>query len=90
MDKVGLLNEKFHYSFDHEFFFRIFKKYGPPKVLDTPLAQFRLHSESKTMSEDRRFKKENMEIGLMHAHKEPFKRRLYLYALYLRAWFKNA
>lgn len=90
MDRVGLLNEKFHFSFDHEFFFRILKEFGHPTVLDIPLAQFRLHSESKTMTEENRFKKENMKIGLMHAHKEPLKKKLYLYGLYLRARLRNA
>lgn len=89
MTKTGLLNELFHYSFDHEFFYRILKNVGPPKVLDRKLSQFRLHSTSKTSSGIDKFSKENRQIGLLHAHNESLKDMMYLYALYLRYRYKN-
>lgn len=66
LENVGLLNEKWHYSFDHEFFLRIFKEYGPPHYINQPLAAFRLHNESKTSTSSDIFKKENKAIATHH------------------------
>lgn len=66
LDNVGLLNEKWHYSFDHEFFFRLFKHYGSPLYINQPLAAFRIHSQSKTSTSAKIFMKENKAIAAHH------------------------
>lgn len=50
LDVVGLLDEEFHYQMDTEFFLRFGKKGLKIKYVPVPLAKFRLHSESKTVS----------------------------------------
>lgn len=89
LENVGVLSENFHFSFDHEFFFRIFKKYGSPVLLSKPLSQFRLHSESKTVAQESKFLKENRAIGFKHSKGESVKGKLYLYCIYLRKILKN-
>jgi glycosyltransferase involved in cell wall biosynthesis len=64
--KAGFLREDLQYSFDHEFFFRIFLCFGKPYYLPKPLAKFRLHGESKTVSQSKRFKRENQKIFGLH------------------------
>jgi len=81
-DKTGLLEEKFHYSFDHEFFFRIQKHFGQPCLLDKPLSAFRLHSESKTSTSSPVFKKENKRIALKHITAVSILKQLRLIAIY--------
>jgi glycosyltransferase involved in cell wall biosynthesis len=51
LDAVGLLDEELHYQMDTEFFLRFGKKGLNIKHLPTPLAVFRLHAQSKTVSE---------------------------------------
>ena len=89
MAKVGNLNDRFHYSFDHDFFYRIYRAYGKPKILDRDLSSFRLHETSKTTSGSEKFARENREVGLIHARQESFARRLELYALFARYRFKK-
>lgn len=89
LKQAGYLRENFHYSFDHEFFFRVWKEYGKPHMFREPLSQFRLHSQSKTVSQDERFTKENRRIGWMHSREESLKDRLYLYGIYIRQLLRN-
>lgn len=60
---VGLLKQNFNYSFDHEFFYRIFKLYGKPKITNDILSKFRIHDSSKTCLSYKKFKNENRKIG---------------------------
>jgi glycosyltransferase involved in cell wall biosynthesis len=48
---VGLLDEELHYQMDTEFFLRFGKRGLNVKHLPVPLAMFRLHAQSKTVSE---------------------------------------
>jgi glycosyltransferase involved in cell wall biosynthesis len=89
LKEVGYLDESLHYSFDHEFFLRILRKYGMPKIIPEPLSRFRIHSSSKTSLNKKYFLKENRIIGLRYAKEEPLKRRLYLYAVNFRQKFIN-
>lgn len=66
LDNVGMLNEKWHFSFDHEFFLRLFKYYGSPLYINQPLAAFRIHSQSKTSTSAKIFIKENKAIAVHH------------------------
>lgn len=47
---VGLLNESLHYSMDYDFWIRIFSKYSVDHI-SSFLGRFRIHSESKTISQ---------------------------------------
>jgi glycosyltransferase involved in cell wall biosynthesis len=51
LDVVGLLDEELHYQMDTEFFLRFGKRGLNVKHLPVPLAMFRLHAQSKTVSE---------------------------------------
>lgn len=88
LDEVGLLDEKYHYTMDHELFVRIalkFKSYA----IDKDIAFFRMWEESKTATSQIKFYKELVRLKLdYHAKifsvgnvwlcwqfvKEPFKR----------------
>jgi len=47
LEKVGLFNQNLHYVMDYEYWLRLYKEFGAPLVLDTELAAFRIHGESK-------------------------------------------
>ena len=85
MMEAGFLNESLHYAFDHEFFYRIFCIAGYPAALHEELSLFRLHGESKTVSQSSRFKKELKEIGLMHMGDISITQRIKLYYHYFKA-----
>lgn len=51
LNVVGLLDEEFHYQMDAEFFLRFGKMGLNIKYLPVPLAMFRFHAQSKTVSE---------------------------------------
>jgi glycosyltransferase involved in cell wall biosynthesis len=51
LDVVGLLDEELHYQMDIEFFLRFGNKGLNIKHLPVPLAMFRLHAQSKTVSQ---------------------------------------
>lgn len=78
VDTVGLLNEKWHYSFDHEFLLRVMAAFGQPTLVEETLSWFRIHSESKTGQFEERFKRENKQIAAVHLNKVSLKQQLYL------------
>lgn len=63
--KIGLLDERFYYAFDYDFFIRIFKN---EKTLYCPeiLANFRIWQESKTFLQQAKFKNEKKTIRKKH------------------------
>jgi glycosyltransferase involved in cell wall biosynthesis len=65
LDKVGYLNEKYHYAMDYDLWVRIGKEF---KVLHSSSfwASFRLHESSKTVSLNKKFWREEREISLKH------------------------
>lgn len=63
LDEIELLETRYNYSFDHEFFLRIFKKFGPPEIINDIISKFRIHGASKTVSENEKFIYENKRIG---------------------------
>ncbi|WP_075590610.1 glycosyltransferase family 2 protein [Labilibacter marinus] len=82
IDKVGLLNQKLHYSFDHEYFLRMYLQFGKPNVINKNLSAFRLHDESKTVSTKEAFHKENRKIARNYISHLPIKEQVYLWAVY--------
>ena len=63
-DKIGLLNETLHYSFDREFWLRYLLHFGQDNARQTDafLAVFRLHPDSKTSQSPSLFKEEDEKI----------------------------
>lgn len=55
MQKHGLFEERFRYSFDYEYWVRLVQGGERCHVLDFPLAGFRLHPHSKTVAEGMHF-----------------------------------
>lgn len=64
IDEFGYLDENDHYTMDYEYWLRIAKKY-PPLILPQYLAQFRIHSSSKT----------NAQINKQHAQRKKVVRK---------------
>lgn len=57
IDKIGLLNENLHYTMDRDWWVKYLLMYGLTGILktETVLANFRLHPDSKTVSESNGF-----------------------------------
>ncbi|MCS6994418.1 MAG: glycosyltransferase [Anaerolineales bacterium] len=47
-EKIGGLDETFHYAMDYDYWIRIWKRFGRPHIIHQPLAGFRVHPTSKT------------------------------------------
>jgi glycosyltransferase involved in cell wall biosynthesis len=62
LDKVGLLNPKYHYALDYDLWVRIWRQF-PTKKVDELWSKFRLHPNSKTVSLEKNFWKEEREIS---------------------------
>ncbi len=92
LDTVGLLDESFHYTMDHELFVRIAKQFQS-YTIPADLAKFRLWEESKTCTSQIKFFKELVRVKRLHGArlfsrgnmwvawqfvKEPFKRISFL------------
>jgi GT2 family glycosyltransferase len=68
--KVGFLSENLHYGMDYEFFLRIKLKQYSFKRLNTPIAAYRLHNCSKTVSSPLHFANEWIQIYNNFLHGE--------------------
>ena len=62
IEKMGLLNPNFHFTMDREWWIRYLMIYGLEYVLEIKdsLVNFRLHPDSKTVSQSQQFEKENL------------------------------
>lgn len=95
LEKVGLLDESFHYTMDLELFVRIAKQYKS-YMMDKDLAMFRVWEDSKTTTSQFKFFQEMWRVKKKHHArvfssgnvwliwqyvKEPFKRVDWLYKL---------
>ena len=57
-EKVGYMDERFHFAIDYDFFIRVSKKCKIVYLPGVILGAFRLHSSSKTMSQRKKFEPE--------------------------------
>lgn len=73
---AGPLDEKYQCSFDHEFFFRVYRKFGQPIIINYNLAFFRSHKNSKTCTAFTKFMSENLQSGIKYRHILPLFKRL--------------
>lgn len=68
LDKVGLLDESFHYSMDHELFVRIAKHFQS-YALPVDLAYFRMWEDCKSSTSQIKFYKEFIRLKRIHGAK---------------------
>jgi len=66
LQKVGLLDTNFHFSFDSEFWLRLHINGYTPVSLNDVLSRFRIHSESKTSQSRLPFLKEHSRMLEKH------------------------
>ena len=62
-------DENLQYVLDHKFFISLYKKFGPPKYLNTIGSFFRIHRNSKTSKFENILLKERKIIALQEANK---------------------
>jgi len=65
MEEVGYFDERYHYAFDYDFWFRLIRMY-PPYVISDILSSFRIHKESKGGKEYQQQFKEELEVAEAH------------------------
>lgn len=65
-DTYGLFKENMHYSFDREYWLRLLFRGIQPILLETSLANFRLHQHSKTCCMDLHFQEEDDGIAKLY------------------------
>ncbi len=79
--QVGYFNEAYHYAMDYDMWVRLGKKY-PIYHRSEVWATFRLHGDSKTVSQARKFWKEEREISRSNGGR--FFSRMYVHTMYTR------
>lgn len=86
INKMGLLNPRLHYVMDKEWWIRYLWLFGQEKVYksDEVLVNFRLHGESKTVSQKVGFVKESVSLYYTLAHHYQLKK----YVDFLKANFE--
>ena len=62
VEKCGGLDMDFHYSFDWDLYIRYLYKFPNIKAIDKVLVNFRLHDDSKTVSQGQKFEEEMLAI----------------------------
>lgn len=71
LDRYGPLDEKYHYCMDYDFFLRLLAHNEQWQAIDCPLAVFRRHCTSKTISQPGAFTAEEDEILRKYASMLP-------------------
>ena len=85
---VGYLDERFHYTMDHELFVRIAAKYKS-YAIDENLACFRIWDESKTNTSQIRFFKELIKVKRKHHARIFSKGNIWLLWQFIKEPFKR-
>lgn len=65
MQRAGLFDPALHYCMDHDFFIRL-GKVAPGLYLPQPLAAFRFHDSSKSVSNEEKHWQESMRVSRRH------------------------
>jgi hypothetical protein len=65
LSKVGLFDESLHYTMDYDYWLRLAEHYKPVVCSDR-LSQFRLHSESKSVSSRDKMFAEELTVMAKH------------------------
>lgn len=88
LDSVGLLDESFHYTMDHELFLRIAKQYTSYSI-PVDLAYFRLWEDSKTCTSQIKFFKEQLRMRRFHGAKLLSSGNLWIIWQFIKEPFKR-
>lgn len=88
LDDVGLLDESFHYTMDHELFVRIAKKYKS-YTLPVDLAKFRLWEDSKTSTSQIKFFRELIKVKKLHGARMFSKGNVWVLWQFIKEPFKS-
>lgn len=70
-EKVGGFDPLLRYVMDYDYWIRIWKTFGPPRIIHHPLAAFRVHPKSKTTSEGHSLRYEQEEESVLRRHHVP-------------------
>jgi len=62
MEKVGLFDDRLHYAMDYEYFIRVARAF-PVAYLPQPVACFRMHGTSKTVSQSEKHWREALAVS---------------------------
>jgi hypothetical protein len=73
---VGPLDESLHFNMDYDLWLRM-GRHGPPLLLESPVAKFRLHATSKSGALDRRQFDEGYEVACRYAGRDRFSRMIH-------------
>ncbi len=72
VNRVGALNEKYNYIMDADFILRSLAVGYQPTRIEAPLVNFRLHAESKTISQQSGFEIESAQMFLQFSIQKDF------------------
>lgn len=64
-EKIGLFNESLNYTMDYDFFLRVSKEFNI-SYIDSVLAYYRLHADSKTVSQEKLHWQESLEVSIQY------------------------
>ncbi len=78
LQQVGPLDATLHYAMDFDLWCRFAAAGQRPRIIDQPLATYRLHEQSKTCSQRDGFLREHLVVERRHAGRLPLGQRLQL------------
>lgn len=89
-ETVGGANPTLHMAMDYDLWWRVYRQFGRPAMVNEFVAVNREHRETKTNSQRRRHYAEAMEIVRQHYGRVPLKWWLAQpYAVWFRSWFRD-
>lgn len=69
----GGVDESLHMAMDYDLWWRLYRRFGTPAFVDSPVAVNRIHGETKTNRQRRRHYDEAMEVVRRHYGRLPIK-----------------
>lgn len=69
--ELGYLREDMQHCFDFEWWLRLIASGRRPRLIDTPLATYRLHEQSKTCASSTKFLREHLQVEPEYARRLP-------------------
>jgi GT2 family glycosyltransferase len=72
-EAVGGVDESLHMAMDYDLWWRLFKRFGPPRFVDAHLAVNRRHADTKTSKQRRLHYREAMAVVRKHHGRVPLK-----------------
>lgn len=72
-EAVGGVDESLHMAMDYDLWWKLFKRFGPPRFVDAHLAVNRRHADTKTSTQRRLHYREAMAVVRKHHGRVPLK-----------------